>query len=78
MGMPAPAATNAFSRLLAQHNEFPLLQRGADPGALTVLHMVGAADLDDYERRACEWGYAVWASWDLHHAAVRDALEGVL
>jgi hypothetical protein len=78
MEMPAPVVTNAFRRLLARHEGFPRLQRGPDPGALTVLHMVGAADLDDYERRAREWGQAVWASWDAHQAAVRNALEAVL
>ena len=76
--IPAPVVTNAFRRLLAEHEGFPFLQRRPDPGALTVLHMVGAADLDDYSRRAREWAQAVWASWETQHAVIRDALEAVL
>jgi hypothetical protein len=78
LDVPPPVATDALRRLLAEHEEFPLVERGPDRGALTVLHMVGAADLDDYSRRAREWAEAVWASWDTQHAAIRDALEAVI
>jgi hypothetical protein len=48
--------------------------RSRGPGSLTVLHMVGARDLADYERRAREWGAAVWQSWSGEHDRIRTAL----
>lgn len=58
--------------------EFPLLQRAGDPGRLTILHMVGAIDLADYDRRAGEWAGAVWQSWSSQHAHIRDALARII
>jgi hypothetical protein len=43
-----------------------------------ALHMVGADDLDDYERRAREWAAAVWCSWSAQHELIRTALHSVL
>lgn len=60
------------------HGQFPILERADGPGALTVLHMVGAADHADYERRALEWARAVWAGWRVHHELVRAELRAVL
>lgn len=79
MEIPVAISTQAFERLLAiHHDDFPFLQRGADRGPLTVLHMMDSADQDDYDLRAREWGIAVWGSWHDHQETIRSALEAVL
>jgi hypothetical protein len=74
-GMPPAQATAAFRRLLRDRDDFPQLRRTGDPGSLTVMHIVGARDRDDYDTRAREWGQAVWESWTEHHQLIRAALE---
>ncbi len=54
---------------------FPLRTEG--PSALTVLHMLGAGDLGDCERRTREWAAAVWC-WSGQHELIRAALRSVL
>jgi hypothetical protein len=50
---------------------YPILARTEGPGPLTVLHMIGADHLDDYERRALEWARVVWESWGARHELIR-------
>jgi hypothetical protein len=40
--------------------------------------MVGAADLEDYERRAREWAAAVWGSWSAQHELIRREVGAAL
>ncbi len=63
-----------LARLASSGPEFPTLTRSEGPGSVTVLHMVGARDVDDYSRRAREWGAAVWDTWSEHHPLIREAL----
>lgn len=70
------AVTKLLGVVARSHEDFPVLTRPADPGALTVLHMVGAKDLDDYSRRARDWADGVWESWTEHHAVIRASLTG--
>ncbi len=74
--MPPAQATNTLRRVLQYHEDFPTLARG-DPGELTLLHLVDARDLADYEDRARAWGYAVWQAWG-HHALIREAVIAAL
>jgi hypothetical protein len=80
LDVPAARATETLRRIVSGRDDFPVLRRDGGPGQLTVLHMVGACDIDDYDRRVREWGEVVWRSWSSHHrdikAAVRD-LGGV-
>jgi hypothetical protein len=56
-----PDVTKLLGRVLRHRaGDFPILARTGGSGPLTVLHVIGAADLDDYERRALEWATAVW------------------
>lgn len=71
-------ATDVLRRVLQAHDDFPVLPRENGPGELTVLHLVGASDLDDYQHRAEAWASAVWAAWESHHALIRDAVTTVL
>ncbi len=71
-------ATDVLRRVLEAHDDFPVLSRENGPGELTVLHLVGASDLDDYQHRAEAWASAVWAAWESHHALIRDAVTTVL
>lgn len=71
-------ATGVIQRVLQARDDFPVLPRANGPGELTVLHLVGASDLDDYQSRALAWASAVWAAWENHHALIRDAVTTVL
>lgn len=63
-GLPHRYATKLLSRAIRhRRGGFPLLRRAHGPGSLTMLHMGGAVDLADYERRAFERARSVWASW---------------
>jgi hypothetical protein len=76
---PPGYTTKLLSRAIRhREGQFPVLRRSHGPGPLTVLHMVGAADLADYERRAREWATSVWTSWSAHHDLIRSALRDVL
>jgi hypothetical protein len=43
--------------------DVPVLVRPSSPSPITILSMIGAVDLADYECRARAWGAEVWASW---------------
>ena len=60
--------------VVACHDDFPPLRRSNSPGRLTVVHMHGARDLADYERRARGWAEAVWRSWADQHDLIRAEL----
>lgn len=78
-GLPQPFATSLLGQVIRQRGgDFPTLQRTGAPGSVTVLHMAGAADPTDYERRALEWATSVWASWSAQHELIRSALRAVL
>jgi hypothetical protein len=47
------------------------LEPPASPGEVTVLHMLGAGDPEEYGERALEWAKAVWEAWSDHHETVR-------
>jgi hypothetical protein len=72
-----PYATKLLDRVIQQHDEFPVLERTKGPGRLTVLHMLGAADLADYADRDRKWASAVWDSWSAQHEVIRTALRDV-
>lgn len=73
--LPLGFASKLLSRVTEGWHEFPLLRRSSGPGALNVLHMRGAADLDDDTSRAQEWAAAVWDSWREQHDLIRSALD---
>jgi Family of unknown function (DUF5946) len=78
-GLPAPYVTRLLGQVICRRDgEFPILLRTHGPGSLTVLDMVGADDLDDYERRAWEWAAAVWDSWGAQHELIRAELHSAL
>jgi hypothetical protein len=57
--------------------DFPMPER-LGPGELDLRHAWEAESLESYERRAREWGQAVWASYaPAAHATVRAALDAV-
>jgi len=74
---PNGMVTDLFRRVLDKRSNLPALRRSHGPGPLTLLHMGGASDLGDYERRAREWATAVWESWSREHGRVRLALRKV-
>lgn len=74
-GYPPDAVVRLFRRLLDGRPEFPAIARGRGPGELTLLHMLPAGDLPDYDSRAEQWACAVWESWREHHDAIRGAID---
>lgn len=70
-----PDATDLLRRVLRGRDDFPVLRRAEGPGALTLLHVVDAADVDDHRERAREWAQAVWDAWAEHHGLIRAAVE---
>lgn len=77
--LPDSYATGLLGQVIRRRRgDFPILLRTDEPGSLTLLHMVGAADLDDYEQRAREWAAAVWGAWSDQHVLIRTALHSVL
>lgn len=76
--LPPAHATNVLRRVLEGRDDFPELVRNDGPGELTIVLLVGARDLDDYEHRALAWGQAVWETWAQHHALIREAVTSVL
>jgi hypothetical protein len=74
---PAGYARKLPGLVIQGHDDFPVLERAHCPGKLTVLHMLGAADITDYARRAREWATAVWDSWSAQHEVIRTALRDV-
>lgn len=76
-GLAHPYVTKLLGQVLRRRQgDFPSLARGG-PGPLTVLHMIGTADLCDYERRAREWSIAVWKSWNAQHTLIQTELDAV-
>jgi uncharacterized protein DUF5946 len=74
-GVPTDAVSDLLRRVLAQRCAFPALRRRHGAARLTLLHMIRASDLADYERRAREWATAVWESWSPEHERIRLALQ---
>ncbi len=72
-GLDGARATEIRRRVVKQH-DFPVLQRGRGPGDITLLSLIGARDLPDYEQRGRAWAGAVWQSWTEHHPLIRGAL----
>jgi hypothetical protein len=77
--LPPAMATRLLGGVIRRRGgEFPALRRTAGPGRFNLLHVVGAADLADYERRAREWATAVWESWSAHQDLIRRELDALL
>ena len=73
---PPTYATKLLGEVIRRRGrDFPILERAEGSGPLTVVQMVGATDLVEYERRAIEWATAVWDSWSAHHGVIRAALR---
>ena len=56
------------------------LPRPGDPaprqrGALTILHIHGAVDPEEYVRRVREWAVATWEAWRDYHDVARQWVE---
>ena len=75
--MDAAETTDLLRRVLRARDDFPALARGHGPGELTVAHLVGARDLDDYHARALAWGGAVWKAWAKHHELIRETIMSI-
>ena len=77
-GLDGPAATALKNRVLATEPAFKWLQPPATDGALTI-HDVLEMRTEMPHCDAIEaWARSVWGTWQLHHATVRDWVEGAL
>lgn len=64
-----------LQRLTRRKVEWPVLKRPVGVPGLSHWHAVGAADIDDYTKRAGEWAGAVWAFWYPEHDRIRAMLD---
>ena len=74
-GLTGRQATSALARIAVRAGEFAWLEPPVPNGALTVLDVAAAADLEEHERLVRRWAEGVWAAWQEHHAHVRGSLE---
>ena len=74
-GATPARSPDVLRAVLASRTEYPVLHRARGPGDLTVLHLAGASDQADHDRRARAWAASVWESWRDHHPAIRAALD---
>jgi hypothetical protein len=74
LGLSAARATGVLGRVVGGRDDYPVLRREAGPGELTVIHLLNARDETDYDRRAYDWGHAVWQAWTTHHAVIAAAV----
>lgn len=71
-GVTSPARIALLQRLTARKLDWPRLERPHGLPALDHTHLAGAADLEDYTRRAREWAGAVWAFWSPRHGEIDE------
>lgn len=72
----APARSpDVLRAVLAGRTDYPILPRAAGPGDVNILHVVGAADVEDHDRRVRDWATSVWDSYAADHATIRAALD---
>lgn len=74
-GWTAAETTDAVRAVTRGVNELPAFVRRG-PGSLTVAHVVGAVDADDFAARTREWALAVWRAWGDARDDVRAWLDG--
>lgn len=75
-GLDGSRATQALRDAVRGRPDFPTLHREGGPGELNLVHVVDAANADDYEWRAHQWAESVWASWESAHGVIRMWLDG--
>lgn len=78
MDMDPAHATEILRRVLKHYDDFPVLDRRHGPGELNVVHLIGARDAAEYERRARAWARTVWQAWDDHHTVISEAVRSAL
>jgi hypothetical protein len=66
-------ATEAITRFLDKHKShgFDWVEPPPSLGPLTVLHVPGAANASDHNRRVREWAESVWQAWQPYHTRIR-------
>jgi hypothetical protein len=76
-GLPLPQVTEELGRLTRQRSDWPLLSAPLAPHWLTVVDVIGAADLAEHTARVERWAHSVWEAWAPHHATIRQWATGV-
>lgn len=74
-GFTPGRATRALGQLIDQLAPFPWLPPPADLGALTVLEVHAASNLDEHSERVEQWARSVWNAWSMHHQTVAASLD---
>lgn len=67
--------TELLRTLTASKVNWPQLPRPEGVPSLTHLHAAGAADLEDYTTKICEWARAVWTYWTPEHERIRQLVD---
>lgn|SRR5512132_350817 len=77
-GVDGPAATALKNRVLATKPRFKWLNPPRPAGGLTVRDVLEMRKQMPHCDAIEAWGRSVWEAWELHHATVRDWVEGAL
>ena len=68
-------ATAAMLKVLKHRDRFTWLAPPDPSGEMTVLDMLGSADLTEHSERAERWARSVYAAWSPHHATIRQWVQ---
>lgn len=74
-GMNAKRATAAIRKAIEQSHHFMWLPPPPSLGALTVLDVVGAKNIDEHTSRVQQWARSVWETWTPHHQTIQKWAE---
>lgn len=64
--------TNGIRRSLGAASEFLWLEPPVPNGAMTVLDVAAARDMEEHKELAERWARGVWQAWSKHHDHVRE------
>jgi hypothetical protein len=74
-GLSGQAATQGFSKLLADAKTFVWLVPPNPNGTLTIVEVSQAHNLEDHEKLVEAWARDVWAAWTEHHETIKQLAE---
>jgi hypothetical protein len=73
-GWDSVRSREALRTVVSRKEALPVLTPWPTPSEVTIQSMVGAIDLEDYERRALHWANQVWQAWAGEHDTIHALL----
>jgi len=76
-GWPIGRANSAMVQIIARKTHYPWLTPPAQPGAVTVRHVLAAQTAPEHLASVDRWARSVWEAWAEHRATVRKWVEAI-